>query len=172
MTTTAPQTPLSRVAGFCLIVVAVVICLPFALVARVCGLVYGLALQCLIWLVWCPRGKRVLLVYSESPHWQDYILTELRPCLPESTETLNWSHSKQWNRWSLAVLAFHYFGGARDFNPMVIVFRPMRWAKTFRFWNAFREFRHGKPNSIRTVLTELSGTLHTELPAPVDLGEC
>ena len=56
---------------------------------------------------------------------------------------------------SLSVLAFRYFGGYREFNPMVVVFRPFRRTSTFRFWQAFRDNKHGKTKTLDETIRGL-----------------
>jgi len=72
-----------------------------------------------IWLLWLPRGTRILFVYSDSPIWHDYIEQHILPLIQEHAVVLNWSQrrSRSWRR-SLAVAAFKHFGGWREFNPM------------------------------------------------------
>ena len=122
----------------------IVILIPIVLIVVLTWLLHGLALNALIWLCWCTRGRHVLLVYSESPIWHDYIEKNMIPRLPNSTVVLNWSQRRTWRWYSLPVMVFRYFGGTREFNPMVIAFRPLRWTKTFRFWRAFKDYKHGK----------------------------
>ena len=66
----------------------------------------------------------------------------------------NWSHRRRWRR-ALAVLVFRYFGGHREFNPMAVVFRPFRRAKTFRFYASFRDFKHGETEAVPKMEQEL-----------------
>lgn len=79
----------------------------------------GALLYLAVWLVWCVRGRYVLLVYSDSPIWRDYFKNEIIPVLDKRAVTLNWSQRKRW-RLSLAVLAFRRFGGRREFNPLAV----------------------------------------------------
>ena len=62
----------------------------------------------------------------------------------------------------MAVLAFHFFGGDREFNPMAIVIRPFRIGKTFRFWKPFKDLKHGNDKALKEVeqkFVEHLGTL-------------
>ena len=138
-----------------LIIAIILLLIPLLPILVAAYLFYAIVLQLVIWLLWSARGINVLLVYSESPNWHDYIETELVPKLPPSTIRLNWSERKQWKRFRLPVMAFRLFGGSREFNPMVIVFRPFRWAKTFRLWRAFKELKHGKPARLAELEREL-----------------
>jgi hypothetical protein len=51
---------------------------------------------------------------------------------------LNWSERSTWRKWPLTQQVFYCFGGRRKFNPMVIMFRPFRRAKLFRFRQSSR----------------------------------
>ncbi len=120
---------------------------------------YGLALHIAIWIWWCTRGKYALIVYSNSPVWQDYFASQVLPALENRGVVLNWSERQQWRRKSLAVLAFWYFGGDREFNPLAIVFRPGRFRRVFRFWRPFLDFKHGKPQPVERMRDELLGLI-------------
>jgi hypothetical protein len=109
---------------------------------------YALLLHVLLWVLWNPAGKRVLLVYSNSPTWQSYIEEHIIPRLPPGAIVLNWSERRQWRRWSLAYLVFRFFGGRYEFNPLAVVIHPFRWGRTFRFWQAFRDFKHGRRDTL------------------------
>jgi hypothetical protein len=93
-------------------------------------------------------------VYSDSPVWHDHIEQQVLPRLGQRAVVLNWSERKQWRR-SLAVMAFRYFGGTREFNPLAVVFRPFRLAHRFRFYEPFREFKHGRPEAVANIENEL-----------------
>jgi hypothetical protein len=116
---------------------------------------YLLALNALIRTLWLPRGKDVLLVYSDSPIWQDYMTREILPLVKHRAKVLNWSERKRWPRWSLPVRVFHIYSGSRDFNPIVIVFPPFEKAVLFRFFPAFQEFKHGKPDPLERMREDL-----------------
>ncbi len=122
-------------------------------------LAYASVLQMVIWICWCTRGVNVLLVYSDSPIWHEYIETNIIPRLPESAIVINWSGRRNWKRLSLPVIAARFFGGSREFNPMVVVFRPLHWAKTYRFWKPFKDYQHGKTEPLHALETELFNDL-------------
>ena len=102
--------------GAFLFVLLLPVILPIVLIALTLHLLAGLFLHVAVWLCWCARGRYVLLVYSDSPVWQEYVEREL-----------------------IARLV--------DFNPLAVVFRPLRLARRFRFYQPFREFKHGKPEA-------------------------
>ncbi|HXN48444.1 MAG TPA: hypothetical protein VN893_17480 [Bryobacteraceae bacterium] len=130
--------------------VVVALAVPFALVALVSWALLWLCLHLAIWLWWNTRGRDVLFVYSDSPVWQAYIEQRFLPYLGRRAVVLNWSERNRWGV-SLGSLAFRFFGGRREFNPLGVVFRPFRRTRTFRFWAAFRDMKHGRPELLQTV---------------------
>src|SRR5262245_15387650 len=108
---------------------------------------YAVALHMVLWVSCLGAGPLVLFVYSNSPVWQGYIEDHILPKLPRGSLILNWSERRRW-RWSVSVAAFRFFGGRREFNPLAVVVRPFRWGRTFRFWRAFRDAKHGKPDAL------------------------
>jgi hypothetical protein len=112
-----------------------------------------------IWSSWLTRGKDILFIYSDSPIWRDYMLSEILPLVEKRAVVLNWSQRSTWKRWSLGVLAFRFFAGHKAFNPLIVVFRPFRLAKKFRFWPAFREWKQGNKNSVDKLKQEVTHML-------------
>jgi hypothetical protein len=142
--------PFSDVIGLLLFIVL----LPLIIVVIALYLLGGLLLYVTIWCRWCLfNGRYVLFVYSDSPIWHDYIEEHVLPRLRDYAVVLNWSQRKQW-RQTLAVLAFRYFGGYQAFNPMAVVFRPLRLARRFRFYEPFHEFKHGKTEALTQMEKE------------------
>ena len=130
-------------------------------------LITSVCLHLLVWLLWCLRGRDILFVYSDSPVWQQYVEQRLLPPIRDRAFVLNWSQRKRW-RFSLARLVFQHFGGYREFNPLAVVFRPFRRTRTFRFWQPFRDFKHGKTATLYRMEKEFFsfiGVPHAE-PAP------
>jgi hypothetical protein len=136
-----------------LIIPLVPVVIAVAAIALVLLVVSTVCLHITIWAWWCLRGRDILFVYSDSPIWRDYIERYFLPYLGERAIVLNWSQRKRW-RMSLARLAFHHFGGYRQFNPLAVVFRPFRRTRTFRFWQPFRDFQHGRPEALRQMENE------------------
>jgi len=118
-----------------------------------------LLLYLTIWLSWATRGRDILFVYSDSPVWRDYMLSEMLPLVENRAIVLNWSERSRWKSWSLRVLAFRFFGGRKAFNPLIVVFRPFRLAQKFRFWPAFREWKQGNRSAVEALKSDISRTL-------------
>jgi hypothetical protein len=98
----------------------------------------------------------VLVVLSDSPIWRDYMFDEVLPLVRHRAVVLNWSERKRWPTWSLARHAFRTFKGDRNYNPLILVFRPFRRAEVFRFWQAFQEWKHGHKESVEALKRKLT----------------
>lgn len=98
---------------------------------------------------WAPVGKRILLVYSNSPHWQNYIEDRWLPRLRDRVVILNWSERRQWaTHQPVEAAIFRGYAGLREFNPLAIVFPQGGETQVIRFWRAFRDFKHGKADAL------------------------
>ena len=145
--------PKQRSAGSKTLITVLVIGLsPLLILAVLIYFSWGLILCIAIWLTW--RKPRLLFVYSDSPTWKDYLESEIIPHLKDKAFILNWSERNNWKP-SLAVLAFNYFGGYRNFNPIAIVFRPFHFVRTYRFFEAFRQFKYGDPREVEAIKNQL-----------------
>ena len=85
--------------------------------------------------------------------------TQILPLVQERAVILNWSERKKWPRWSLGNAVFHHFGGGSDFNPLVVLFQPLRLAKMFRFWSAFNDWKRGYKEPVERLTKELLACL-------------
>ncbi|MBI4189629.1 MAG: hypothetical protein HY525_03725 [Betaproteobacteria bacterium] len=144
-----------KILGLVLLAVALPVVLLFAIPILILFFTYRLSLYFLIWLVWLPRGRDVLVVYSDSPIWRDYMTGRIIPLVQERAVVLNWSERRKWPSWSLAVRGFKAFGGEREFNPLVVLFRPFCTARIFRFWPAFKDWKHGHPEAVEKLQRDL-----------------
>ena len=64
-----------------------------------------------------PRGVRFLVVYSESPTWENHIRDAWLPRFGEQAVLLNWTERARWPR-SLEVRLFkHFIASQQNFNP-------------------------------------------------------
>jgi len=150
-----------RIAELVGIGVLLPIILPLLFLAVTLHWVHRFILYLLIWIFWLPKGKDALVIYSESPIWHDYMTREILPLLERRAFILNWSERRRWPKWSLATHVFRSFKGGKEFNPMVVLFRPLRGAKFFRFWLGFRQWKeHGEMESVDSLRDELC--LHLE----------
>jgi hypothetical protein len=113
--------------------------------AVLCHLLRGIYIRYLWERKWAGEGKRVLIVYSRSPNWKEYIESKWIEQLGSHLVILDWSDRSKWTKpFSLEVKAFKYWGGARAFNPIAILFPKRGRVRVIRFWKPFRDYRHGK----------------------------
>jgi hypothetical protein len=150
---------LRRLRNTALLLVVLPLILPLALITIALYLPYRIALYLLVWALWLPRGKDILLVYSDSPIWREYVLSEILPLVQERAVVLNWSERSKWSRWSFRVHLFRAFCGYREFNPLVVLFRPFRRARSFRFWLPFKDWKRGYREPVERLRQELSAVL-------------
>jgi hypothetical protein len=139
--------------------------LPLVLVFLLLWLIGAVALLLLVWLTWLPRRRYALVVYSNSPVWQGYFESRILPQVGERAGILNWSERGRW-RPTLSVFLFRVFAGSREYNPIAIVFEPLSWPRQFRFYDAFRAFKHGKPAEVERLRQEFLALLDELAPPP------
>ena len=125
-------------------------------------MLHGVLLLPVAWVIWCAKGTKFILVNSDSPVWHGYVQENIQPLLPESSIVMNWSDRRNWPWYSLKVILVRYFGGHREFNPMVINIQPFRWPRCFRFWKAFRDYKHGNPDALQSREQELLDYLDSQ----------
>jgi hypothetical protein len=148
-----------RVVGAALVILLLPLILPLALLSLTLWSLHRMVLYLLIWLVWLPRGKDILFVYSDSPIWREYMTTQLLPPVQKRALVFNWSERNKWHWLSFRVHVFQSFGGGREFNPLIVLFRPWRRAKVLRFWSAFKDWKHGHTEPVESLHRELASLL-------------
>lgn len=115
---------------------------------------------------WAPAGKDLLLVYSNSPHWKDYVESRWLPALADRAVVLNWSERAAWARQHrLEAAVFRHWAGDSEFNPIAIVLPRRGAVRVVRFWRAFRDRKHGRGAGLRTAEQELADILGIPFPA-------
>jgi hypothetical protein len=154
-----PVSTRRKVLELTFIVLLLPIILPLAIVGLVLHFLNKAFVYLLVWAWWLPRGKDVLFVSSDSPIWKEYMEDEVFPLVAKRAMVLSWSARSEWSKWSFAVRVFRTFGRGRDFNPMVVLFRPFRSARIFRFRPAFRERKHGNSANIEELRRDLMQVL-------------
>lgn len=142
-----------------LIILLLPLIIPLSAIGIALFVANRLVLNALVRVWWLPRGRDVLLVYSDSPIWQEYMTKQIIPLVASRAEILNWSERNRWSDWSLAVRVFRTYSGGKDFNPMVILFPPMGKARFFRFLPAFQDWKQGNPVSLEHMRQDLISRL-------------
>ena len=106
-----------------------------------------------------PSGKDLLLVFSESPNWKSYIEEHWLPRWGERAVLLNWSDRSRWSEASPEVAVFRSVAGDREFNPLAVVIPASGGMTVIRFWQAFRDYKHGKDAVLRAKQLQLESAL-------------
>jgi hypothetical protein len=105
---------------------------------------------------WGRKGKSILFVYSESPNWQSYIEREILPVLSPHAITLNYSKRAEWKtNKPLEAKIWEQWRGDREFNPVAILIPDRGKVRTIEFFQAFRDFKHGRDLLLRQKEAEL-----------------
>ena len=153
---TQPVSKVQRAFLLAVVVLTSPLWLAVIVVLGVGRLVQVVVLYVLVWVWWIgPAPRRVLFVYSDSPSWKGHIEANILPKLPANTVVLNWSNRARWAKFSLPVMLFRCFAGAYEFNPIGLVFERFDVVDRYRFWQPFRDAKHGRLESLQRVETEL-----------------
>ena len=156
-----------KVAAGILIVCLVVVLAPFLLLYGLWRFLYGVWLKVRFHFKWGKKGKNIIFVYSESPNWQEYIEKNIFPKLESNYLQLNWSERSKWKKQKpLEARIFYHWGGDSEFNPMAIVFSKTWKIKTIRFFQAFKDYKHGKDSLLRQREEELLHLAANNTPQP------
>ena len=129
-----------------LLAIAAIIALPLLAVVFTCWLISSSALWLLVMLSWIPKGKRYLIVYSDSENWRHYFESDVLPAFSTQAKTINLSRDggrKKW--WHLDWIMYRHCAGYRNCYPIVIRFSSLGIWKSVRFYDAFIQSRKGKP---------------------------
>ena len=120
---------------------------------------------------------RGILVYSNSPNWQEYIESRWLPRLAGRLVVVNWSDRSKWDSLHPLEAALARRLGDREFNPAAIILTSAstpgvfaRWWRALRgldlvgilvptapskeiirFFQAFRDYKHGKHHTLRAA---------------------
>ena len=117
---------------------------------------YRLLLRLFVELIWVPRGRRILLVYSRSPVWQPYIEANWLPRLGDKVVVLNWSDRQEWLRSNaLAARVFRHWKQRDNFNPMILMFWGVVRTRRIGLYHAFHDFKKGRQQSLRAAESKL-----------------
>jgi hypothetical protein len=107
-------------------------------------------------LKWGQKGRHILFVYSNSPNWKEYIEENWLPRLRPHAVVLNWSERSQWKQSSpFESKVFWHFAGREEFNPIAIYLPPRGRVRVVRFWQPFKDFKHGKDRLLGAAEREL-----------------
>ena len=102
-------------------------------------------------------GKDVLVVYTDSPHWKEYIETRWLPRWGD--RAIAFDRSKPWREDQVEARLWRAVAGMAEHTPVVIVVPARGKVQIVRFWLAFRDFKHGKDKRLREAEARLATIL-------------
>jgi hypothetical protein len=109
---------------------------------------------------YASAGTVAILVYSQSPNWQAYIEEHVLPKLGHRAVVLDWSERRLWKRnATLPIRVYQHHRPGKEFNPYAMVFWPAGRPREVRFFQAFRDFKHGREHTLETALREFFDSL-------------
>ena len=101
------------------------------------------------------RKARVILVYSDSAKWKEYVELEIIPHLPENSLIFNISHPRNQSLHQFNYNQFRFWAGKSEYCPIVIVRRRFMKPLIFRFFKAFRKLKGGDSSELRAQTNKL-----------------
>lgn len=111
-------------------------------------------------------GITAVVLTSNSPIWQAYIEQQWLPRMGAQAAVANWSERKKWDT-SLAVeLLKFYVGFSKDYCPAVLVLRGLDYPIVFRYYRAFHDLKHGRPDALRRLERQMGAALGWQDPPP------
>ena len=102
-------------------------------------------------------GKDLLIVYTDSPHWKEYVESRWVARWPDRTVTLN--RSRPWSRKQPEAALWLAVGGIVEHTPLAIVVPRKGKLRVIRLFAAFRDFKHGKEGRLRVAEQELENAM-------------
>jgi hypothetical protein len=101
--------------------------------------------------------KDVVVVYTDSPHWREYIETRWLPRWGD--RAIAFDRSKPWREDQPEARLWRAVAGSAEHTPLVIVVPPSGRVHIVRFFLAFRDYKHGKDRRLREAEARLERIL-------------
>lgn len=141
-----------------ILVLVVLIAAPALLIYYTGRLIRGLWLQSRVKLTW-PKGKFVLLAYTNNRKWVPYIEAHLLPNIGDACVVVDRSDAQWKERFPLEASVISHWGGYREHNPLAVVFPTIGRPRVFRVYKAFQELQRGKDQRLENVSKQLVDTV-------------
>ena len=102
-------------------------------------------------------GKDLLLVYTDSPHWRPYIEANWLSQWEARAAVLN--RSRPWAEAQPEAALWRAVAGTVEHTPLAVVVPPRGRLTVVRLYRAFRDFKYGKPEKLRSAEAALRAAL-------------
>ena len=143
-----------KIIGIPILVAIGILLLPLIAIAWLAHTLMGMWLANRLRAAWPPH-KFVLLGYTQSEVWAPFIEHSLLPQLGNAVVAIDRS-KEAWKRENpREARALMFWGGRRSYNPIAIVIRKRWRVRVFRFYEAFQQFKHGKPRELDRLVADL-----------------
>lgn len=127
---------------------------PIIALYLLCIELYNLYLKIRVEFKW-PLNRHILFSYSDSENWTEYIEREIVPKIADKAIVINRTQEQDWKKqYKLEKKALDNFAGT-GINPVALIFRKGLKVKVIPFYEAFRDLKHGKKESIELKREEL-----------------
>ena len=103
------------------------------------------------------QGRDLLIVYTESPHWQPRIESHWLPRWADRAVVVN--RSQPWSEDRPEIALWNAFKGYREHTPIAIVVPARGRPRVIPFFLAFRAFKHGKERPLLDAEQALASAL-------------
>ena len=135
-------------------ILIVLIAAPFLLVYWMARLVRGHWLQARVKQTW-PKGKFVLLAYTNNRKWVPYIEEQLLPRIGDVCVIVDRSDAQWKERFPLEANVISHWGGFREHNPLAVIFPAGERPRVIRFYKAFQDVQRGKRERLEHASQQL-----------------
>ncbi len=147
---------LKAIAIIPLVIVGALLVLPIVAIYVLLKAFGALLIVIAISFSWIPKGKRFLIIFSESELWSSYFQDEVLPQFGDTAQVINLSRDGGKKKpWHLAWVIHKQFTGYRNRFPIVLRFTPFFPWESVRFYNAFKEAKKGKTKDLEHAKSKL-----------------
>lgn len=106
-----------------------------------------------------PEGKFILFTYSDSPNWAQYIEANILPKIEDHSIIINRTKYPDWKSQFKTEKRAVELWASLKINPLAIIFTETGKVKIIEFYDAFRDLKHGKEQTINSKCEELMNAL-------------
>ena len=106
-----------------------------------------------------PCEKFVLFAYTRSEHWAPYIETQILPGLGKAVLSIDRSQEAWKRAYPLEAATLKAWAGDAADNPIALVIHNPVRVSVFRFYDAFLQNKHGKPQDLESLVQALLETV-------------
>ncbi|HEX7966057.1 MAG TPA: hypothetical protein VF651_10085 [Gammaproteobacteria bacterium] len=145
---------LGLVVGIPILIVLFVFLSPVILLVLAKEFLLSFWIHALLKIKW-PANKWILVSYTESEHWSQYLETEIIPRLGDACVVINRSRPDWKQKYPIEAKAIKVWGKNRQYNPMIVLVPKVGRVKIFRLFEEFKAKKHGKSGPLEAKISEI-----------------